>query len=397
MRVLIVADDLTGAAEVAMLARRMVGPTRLMLGDAPIASISACDSSVVVLDLGTRLMSGPDAARKVQDSLRDLSPDAFDLIYHKCDSALRGNVLIEAEAIAQWQGVERVELCPQNPSRGRTISGGVYRVQGVELHCTELAHDPHHPCATSIAADLLRERAGSLAAGGKVPQVMLHEASTASDVQAIASRHSEMALYSGGVDLLAALLRTVSSHRAPAATPLSMTGPMLMVQGSASASSSRLLAQLESNRVASLHWPRVWKLPRGATGGPCHGVDWCRGAEEAMRAGESVVLAIGPPVVSPAWSAALTESLASAAGSVLRSDVAQVLAMEGGTTSLAVARVMGWHAFDATAADDEEGCYLTPVGTRIAPRIVLKPGSYTWPDWILKRVGVNLVARGGAA
>ena len=102
---LVVADDLSGAVEVAAV----LGAKRIALGHA--------DGDVV--DLDTRALPPEQAARRV----RELDGR---ITFKKIDSLLRGNVVAELEALCG-----EMIVAPALPIEGRTVRGGVLHVYGV--------------------------------------------------------------------------------------------------------------------------------------------------------------------------------------------------------------------------------------------------------------------------
>jgi len=102
---LVVADDLSGAVEVAAV----LGAKRIALGHA--------DGDVV--DLDTRALPPDEAARRIR---------ALDgrITFKKIDSLLRGNVQAELEALSG-----ELIVTPALPVEGRTVRNGVLHVHGV--------------------------------------------------------------------------------------------------------------------------------------------------------------------------------------------------------------------------------------------------------------------------
>ncbi len=102
---LVVADDLSGAVEVAAV----LGARRIALGHA--------DGDVV--DLDTRALGPDEAARRIR---------ALDgrITFKKIDSLLRGNVQAELEALSG-----ELIVTPALPVEGRTVRNGVLHVHGV--------------------------------------------------------------------------------------------------------------------------------------------------------------------------------------------------------------------------------------------------------------------------
>ena len=146
----VLADDLSGAAELAGAALRHGLRAEVQTGFDPTS-----DADVVCVDLGTR--SGPvrAAAAAAAEAARLLAGARPAWIYKKCDSVLRGHVLAELRAIMEATGLPRAILIPANPSRQRVIRGGHLFVEGRPLHTTGFARDPEHPRTSSNVAELL--------------------------------------------------------------------------------------------------------------------------------------------------------------------------------------------------------------------------------------------------
>src|SRR5438552_18966298 len=91
-RILVIADDLSGAAEIASLGVRYGISARIerdpLADDAP---------GLTVIDTDTRLHSPGAVADVLSRALSDVRARKFDLVYKKTDSVLRGPVLTEIE------------------------------------------------------------------------------------------------------------------------------------------------------------------------------------------------------------------------------------------------------------------------------------------------------------
>jgi 4-hydroxythreonine-4-phosphate dehydrogenase len=157
---LVVADDLSGAVEVAAV----LGAKRIALGHT--------DGDVV--DLDTRDLAPDEAARRVR---------ALDgrITFKKIDSLLRGNVKAEIEALSG-----EVIVAPALPVEGRTVRGGVLHVHGVP--------QPR-------------------------PPVALLDAETDEDLDAIVAGAPPHATLVGSAGLAAALGRRLNATPLPPPTP----------------------------------------------------------------------------------------------------------------------------------------------------------------------------------
>lgn len=144
-RVVIVADDLTGAMDVAgPLADRGL----LTLAVASREGCSARDlenGAVISINADSRHLSPADAARCMHRIASELLDEHAPILIKKIDSTLRGNVV--AETLAMMEATRRsiAVVAPAFPGQKRTVSGGVVHVEGVPLPDTNFARDALSP------------------------------------------------------------------------------------------------------------------------------------------------------------------------------------------------------------------------------------------------------------
>jgi uncharacterized protein YgbK (DUF1537 family) len=144
-RVLIVADDLTGAMDSA-------GPFAALGTETWVVAMPMrCDPAslkmarVVSVNTDTRHLSATAAAARIREIVRHLGSDGFDIIVKKIDSTLRGNVVAETMALLDESGRRQAVIAPAFPAQGRTVRGGVVHVEGKPLGQTPFAKDALSP------------------------------------------------------------------------------------------------------------------------------------------------------------------------------------------------------------------------------------------------------------
>ncbi len=130
-RWLILADDLTGAADAAVAFARRGHDTEVLWGDTSLADGTA----VSALNLDSRAVSAADAAARHRNALRRCH--AGHALFKKIDSTLRGHPAVEIAAIStalREQGRPSWGLlAPANPAMRRTTRGGRVFVAGEPL------------------------------------------------------------------------------------------------------------------------------------------------------------------------------------------------------------------------------------------------------------------------
>lgn len=125
-KVLIVADDLTGALDTAtpfaLAGRRVVCAVR----PGALEEALATDADVLVVNTVTRHVAPDVAARIVSEVAGRLAARRPPLVFKKIDSRLKGNVGVETAALAGALGFGKALVAPAIPDQNRwTIDGNV--------------------------------------------------------------------------------------------------------------------------------------------------------------------------------------------------------------------------------------------------------------------------------
>ena len=250
---IVVADDFTGAAEIAAagfengLCADVLRQSGLISDPEGDAQCQLC-----VFDTDSRLHS-PQAARRTIDDLSPIldSVTAGELIFKKTDSILRGNVVAEIEAMLAATGRRRALLLPANPSSGRILVDRVYRIGNVPLDRTEFAHDPHHPARSADPLELLgsgeRTAIRYCRLSDPIPEtgIVVCEASTQQDVSEWARQIGPKDIPAGGRDFFVATIQSKLSSKTPTTRPpIELPGRALVIQGTRSRQAEALRATL---------------------------------------------------------------------------------------------------------------------------------------------------------
>jgi len=372
--IVVLADDLSGAAELAGVAAAR-GLTAVVQRHAD-CGVAA---PVTAIDTDSRGLPAEVAALRMRDVARQVTQGEGVRIFKKVDSLLRGQPRVEIEVLMQAGNWARAALIPANPSRGRTISGGQYLVNGVRLQETMFAKDPEFPRASADVTALIGTRVlpvHNVRAPAKLPLsgVVVPDAESVEDIQYWAEMIDSSVLAAGAADFFAAMLNcwcrpiTVSGISASPGIEL----PGLLVCGSYTAWQSR------KNECVSAGLP---VLEVGA--GDERRVDELAGAFHAFQARRGLVLSSGEAVISQAERAESLQELARVAAAIVREGKPKTLLLEGGATAAAVVSQLGWNRFAVVPSNLPAGVgVLKPMGEEAAPVVLIKPGSYAWPTAI---------------
>ncbi|MGC4033173.1 MAG: four-carbon acid sugar kinase family protein [Tepidisphaeraceae bacterium] len=376
-RLLVIADDLTGAAEIGGLATRFGLSTQLLRTAAP--PPTSCDC--VVYDTDSRLLPANKAAEKTAAFALAAKAGAFDLVFKKTDSVLRGEPFVEIAAVAERFGRADVLFVPHNPSRDRCVRDGRYTVGGVPLHRTDFARDPTHPARTDDVITLLRPPAGHALRSVSLDEQntagwVIGEASTPDDIADWAERLDPVRqLAAGGADFFEAIVRRARRNK-PAAFLSGLPRPLLYVSGTTSRVNETFRQTLRDNGQFLPMPAEVFE--RGDTGDSIW--PWAKQATAALQKHGVAMVAVGEPPAGVAGDAdRIGRALAAVAARVAQAGHVATIACEGGATAAALCDFVGWQRFtvDGEIATGIVCLRLRSDGHGL--RLVVKPGSYAWP------------------
>jgi 4-hydroxythreonine-4-phosphate dehydrogenase len=242
--IVIIADDLTGAADTGVAfaqAGRVV-----VIGMAPAGPCPECD--VLVLTTESRDASREEAVARVREACRRSPTGESVWIYKKIDSTLRGHPAAELAVIMDVMRIERALAAPAFPAQGRTTVGGRQRLDGMPVERTPSGAG----VASSDLIEIFRKEAGGRevrlldlagvrrgaaeALLGPGTGIVVADAETDGDLFALARAAiaSGVRLFCGSAGLAHALARarpqmTTAPLPKPAPSP---SGPVLVVAGS---------------------------------------------------------------------------------------------------------------------------------------------------------------------
>ncbi|VVE41560.1 four-carbon acid sugar kinase family protein [Pandoraea terrigena] len=401
MSILIVADDLSGAADCAI---GFTNAGRRSVVSLDVEGFNAA-AQVVAIDTDTRRLSAQEAAARAVAAWQRLAAPGRRL-YKKIDSTLRGNWVAEVAALQPLAGLAIV--APAFPATGRVVQDGEVFVRGVPLAETDtwrLEHaDREARLAPMLAAAGLRTQTVSsallrkdfAAAHAALNDVVAHaradgvsalivDAQADDDLIMLARASVGLTdIFWVGSGGLARALAEQSALFAPsddtrdvrenahvttgAATP----GPLLTLVGSLSAVSHQQCARLCAEN-AVLEWtvpPAV--LRAGASHPDIAGWRTCIGG--AIEKGNDVLVRIGrDDAFDPAEGAQLSAALAA----LIAPHFARLsgLVVTGGETARAMLSAVGIGALELIA-EIEPGVAVGRPANGMPTRIVTKAGAF---------------------
>ena len=187
----IVADDLTGALDAAV---PFAAPgMRVSVALEPGAASKDADASASCVE--SRHLTAAAAYEVVRDALEAARSSGARVLFKKADSALRGNIGAELEALRDASGAEVIHFVPAFPAAGRVTRGGIQLVKGVPVAESPFGQDPLNPVTHSDIAQIIAMQSDLPVAvvptGSSLPAgfrgIAVYDAADQEDIDAIAA------------------------------------------------------------------------------------------------------------------------------------------------------------------------------------------------------------------
>jgi uncharacterized protein YgbK (DUF1537 family) len=385
----VLADDLTGAAEIGGIAWRYGLSTEIQTEFQPTSEVD-----LIVVDTDTRPCTPQTAVQRVAAVAEQCRRAGVTQLFKKVDSVLRGPVLAELAALLEAWGVGRALLVPTNPSLGRTIRQGLYWVGEQPLHETDFGNDPDYPAITSNVKTMLLERSGAdiaaqwpveiLPPGDTSPPtgIVIGESTCDEDLEHWAGNLAEGTIPAGAAEFFAAFLASNGygpTRKIP--SEFANSGSSLFVSGSTSISTRQFCKQCEASDIP------VLRMPLELFDRPIQPdrllMEWATAAIQALQNNRQVVVAIDRPVHQvPNLPQCLTRQLSIVVAYILADYEVNHLFVEGGATAAALVQRLNWQRLKVKQ-ELGPGVVCTQIEGRSGPLLTMKPGSYIWPNEVV--------------
>ena len=357
---IVIADDITGAAEMAGIAHQHGLSVRLSIAGSLCCDRGAAErTDVLVIATDTRSMTEEEAVNETLRITSHLSPLTSHL-FKKTDSALRGHVVAELSALMQATGYQRAVYLPANPSKGRIIRNGCYLIDGKPIHKTAFSYDPEFPAKTSV----LKERFPD----AEAHHILMPDAETTADIQQIVTANNNPdTLMAGAADLFEAVLKTRETRKTRGTRNTRNTRD--------TRKSTLFLCGSTQSKPLDLGFP-VTPMPLAIYDGSEDIAPWLKEAEKLYEQQGSLMITIphhhrtGKEVAIH-----LREMTAELIQHLVAKRAPQQLIIEGGASAFATLQHLGWNELEVV-------CQIAPgvIKTK-APNgtfVIMKPGSYPW-------------------
>jgi uncharacterized protein YgbK (DUF1537 family) len=158
IELLIIADDFTGALDTGVQFTKKGIKTLVTTNDEIKMDKIDSDVQVLVVDVESRHVSSKIAYDRVKKVAKAAKQCNVPHIYKKTDSALRGNIGGELQAVLDAYEETELFFLPAFPKIGRTTKEGYHYLDGVPINESVFGQDPFEPVKYSYIPQIIKEQ-----------------------------------------------------------------------------------------------------------------------------------------------------------------------------------------------------------------------------------------------
>ncbi len=328
-RLLIIADDLTGANDTGVqFAQQGISTLVSIHHEIPLTNFTEyCE--VLVMNTESRHVTPDVAYARVLKIAQQGVALGIPHFYKKTDSTLRGNIGSELEALLSATNENTLFFAPAYPKLKRTVNAGTLFVKGVALHLTSFASDPLNPLNDAFIPKILAHQTSvqielfnGLNLKTSKPTIFVIDTDSDEDLQRDArqiTRNSKLLAGSAG---WAACLPEALQFNTKAVPQIPLSTPMLIVNGSLHENSLRQIdyAAQQGIPVVNINSLQV---------------------HQQYAVADRIILTTN----KSAHDTHAAEKMANQVRQVLARSEVKTLVVFGGDTLAAIAQTLHWNAF----------------------------------------------------
>jgi D-threonate/D-erythronate kinase len=374
--IVVIADDITGAAEMGGIALRY--GLKSIIADDVIADVKA---DVLIIYTNTRSLRKVEAVEVMANLTKKVAQLNPSLFYKKTDSVLRGHILAEMKAQMKALNFAKGLLVPVNPSLGRIIGNGKYYVTGELIHKTSFANDPEFPIKSSSVLEMLGDEETStkvVEQNTSLPEngISIGEAKNNEDVSLWATKVDERTLAAGGASFFNALLSMKHHLKNENKKAVELSSPLLLISGTTFQKNVQRIkdySQLVSYMPQSIFNEQEVHDSKFE--------QWQNDILNKLSKHNKAIIAVDNSTNQKTDSNLLREKKARITERILKKVKLEEILIEGGSTAYSIIQKIGWQSF-APTEELQQGIVRMQVEGANDLHLTIKPGSYDWPpEW----------------
>lgn len=385
----VIADDFTGAAEIGGIGLRH---GLKVIIETEVNNPEGFDLLVIATD--TRSMDAEGAARyttEITEKLIKLGPS---FIFKKIDSALRGHIAVELNAMMEVMNKNKALIIAANPVFQRIIRDGFYSIDGVPLHQTSFATDPEFPVNTSSVKDIIGNSYRPIHTGLTPWDQLPHKGFIAGDVRnfgdleawtELTSDDTVIAGASGFFNALLTQKKLSQPHHTNIECPLGEKS--LYVLGSTFNRKGNFLSSISQNGYLISNMPEEIYFNKSFSEAK---IDfWVNDIVRGIETHKKVFASVSHSISAESdISQRIKETLGIVIKKVIEKTQVSELFIEGGGTTSVILKHLEVKKL-LPVQEIETGIIRMKMNELPGICLTTKPGSYQWPETILQTNVIN--------
>ncbi|WNH12409.1 four-carbon acid sugar kinase family protein [Thalassobellus suaedae] len=381
----VIADDLTGAAEIAGICLRY--GIHVAFG---IDTIPEKEATVNIIATDTRSMTEDEAYETHFHLAEEIISNTNNIIFKKCDSVLRGHVLTELSALLDSKKKDHVLLQPSNPLGNRCIKNASYTINDVLIENTDFALDPDFPLKGSLVKRLLLDRSSKKDTmevfTGKIKEINLKgiyipDCNSVEELSKCINLYHEETIIAGSAAFFEQFLIKMKLATSKIKKQKhSFTSNYLLLSGSTHTNSVQFSKNLEKTNCPLVTFPDSLledKLNETALS------DFIIKIADHYNEHKKVALKVSNNVIQLKNSTLnLKTRMSLVAKRFVETSNTNELFIEGGATAYDLFNELHWKSF-TPIEELASGVVRMQYDKNPNQYITIKPGSYKWPDGLI--------------
>lgn len=252
MRLVVLADDLTGALDTGIQFAKLGIRTELYPAVSSLRdALAGSGTEVFVINTSTRHLTEREAYQRLYEAAAAAKAYGADAILKKTDSGLRGNIGSEISAVMDGAEGLVLHFLPSYPAMNRITQNGVHYIDGICVSESVFGRDPFEPVKESRVSCLISGTGKRIWDSHDIwrgePGIVIWDASAEAEMQELTNRlerrqpAEEIHLWAGCAGLAAALAGGLPFKRRPQQRQ-EKTGRLLVICGSVNEVTARQAA-----------------------------------------------------------------------------------------------------------------------------------------------------------
>jgi D-threonate/D-erythronate kinase len=362
----IIADDFTGAAELAGISLRYGLTVELCLVD-----VDYVNADVLIVCTDSRSVNKKAAEKITADVVEQILKLKPTFIYKKIDSVLRGHVLAELQIQMQQTGFDKAFISPANPTLNRIITKGEYFVYGINISATDFANDPEFPIRHSSIKKMIGSNELMVLKHNDIlpdKKIVIGEATSANDTAAWADKIDERWMLAGAGDFYAAILN--KKYKKIESKNIQFQLPHIYVCGTAFEKRKTQIKQIDNKSHCVAYLSTAMINSENA-----NDEEWLKKSNKIIQLNNRIVIAINETSKD---ALSLRATMAKAVKKIIEKENIKEIFIEGGSTAAAVLQELKIKKL-IPVNELERGVVRVLANDLF---ITVKPGSYDLPNQI---------------